>query len=251
MPRTPSLFVRLSRAIRRRFERAQRELRRATTVAMRPPRVRRAAATERAPVGLPGRQYRRAATPGLKRRRSPRLLEQLAFDLGPERPRWQLSRLVAASPHQTRILEHVEFARRFFPEFDGVTIRLGLAQKRGVLGWGSLDPDRPGIWVRPRRLHLFTIAHEFTHLLQARGLVPRGERQCDLWALSRSPLLVDSAPGYLKLPRALRRGALTSAQAHALYSASRVAIEAREHGDRRYLIRFESAVAEALAGTGA
>jgi hypothetical protein len=63
-----------------------------------------------------------------------------------------------------------------------------------VLGWGSLDPEHPGVWVRPRQLQLFTIAHEFTHLLQARSLVPRGERQCDLWALARSPLLIDSAP---------------------------------------------------------
>ena len=243
MPRTPSLFVRLTRAVRRRFERAQRELRRASSV---PParRPARGASTERALVEPVRGVGRRAATPKPKRRtRGVRLHEQLALDLGPEAPRWQLSRLVATSPHQARILEHVEFARRFYPELEGVTIRLGLAQKRGVLGWGSLDPDRPGIWVRPRRLHLFTIAHEFTHLLQARGLVPRGERQCDLWALARTPLLVDTAPGYLKLPRALRRGTITSAQAHALCAAAREAIAARERGDRRYLARFETKIA--------
>ena len=76
--------------------------------------------------------------------------------------------------------------RRFFPEMDACTIRVGLAKKRGVLGWGSLDPERPGIWVRPRRLDHFTVAHELTHLLQARSLVPRGERACDLWALMTS-----------------------------------------------------------------
>ena len=65
-------------------------------------------------------------------------------------------RLALHSPHHARIVEHIEFARRFFPELDGLTIRIGLAQKPGVLGWGSLDPERPGIWVRPRRLHLFT-----------------------------------------------------------------------------------------------
>ena len=123
---------------------------------------------------------RAAETPAPKRRtrrpRRPVLLEQLAMDLGPECPRWTFSRLAAASPHHARIVEHIEFARRYFPELDGITIRVGLAQKRGVLGWGSLDPERPGIWVRPRRLHLFTIAHEMTHLLQARALVPRGER---------------------------------------------------------------------------
>ena len=64
------------------------------------------------------------------------VLEQLAFELGPERPRWTFSRLVAASPHQARIRERLEFVRRFFPELNGVTVRVGLALKRGVLGWG-------------------------------------------------------------------------------------------------------------------
>src|SRR5262245_52754846 len=139
--------------------------------------------------------------------RRPRLrpLEQLAFELGPARPRWSFSRRVLASPHRARICERIEFVRRFFPELEGVTVRVGMALKRGVLGWGSSDPDRPGVWVRPRRLEYFTIAHEFTHLLQARGVVPRGERACDLWALARSPLIVDSPPGYLRLPRAIAR----------------------------------------------
>jgi len=180
-----------------------------------------------------------------RRPRRPALLEQLAMDLGPERPRWTFSRLAAASPHRARIVEHLEFARRFFPELDGITIRVGLAQKRGVLGWGSLDPARPGIWVRPRRLHLFTVAHELTHLLQARDLVPRGERQCDLFALALSPLLVDHAPSYLKLPRAWRRPSLTLSQAQQLCEAARRALAAREAGDRRYLAHFEREMAEA------
>src|SRR5882672_2052929 len=132
-------------------------------------------------------------------------LEQLALRLVCDPPRWSLSRLVLRSPHRARILERLEFTRRFFPELNGLMIRVGLAQKRGVLGWGSLDPERPGVWVRPRLTHYFTIAHEFTHLLQARRQVPCGERACDLWALTRSPLLIDHIPGYLRLPRPLRR----------------------------------------------
>lgn len=173
-------------------------------------------------------------------------LEQLAFDLGPESPRWSLSRLVQRSPYRDRILERVEFVRRFFPEMDGTTIRLGLAQKPGVLGWGSLDPDQPGIWVRPKRLDYFTIAHEFTHLLQARRLVPGGERQCDLFALARSPLLIDAPPGYLRLPRALRTlRTLSAPQATYLCEAARRAVDARASGERRYLLRFEHEIAEA------
>src|SRR5262245_48043724 len=224
----------------RKLERARRELSLAsgTRPARRP---RRGAAVEVVPASVPARAPSGETT---RRRRGPRLLEQLALDLGPDRPRWRPSRLVVASVHRERILEHLEFARTFFPELEGLCIRVGLAQKRGVLGWGSLDPDQPGVWVRPRRLQLFTIAHEFTHLLQARGLVPHGERQCDLWALARSPLLIDSAPNYLRMPRALRRGRPTNDQAHALCAAARTAIASREAGDRRYLARFEASLAE-------
>jgi len=128
-------------------------------------------------------------------------------------------------------------------------VRVGLVRKRGVLGWGSLDPAQPGIWVRPRRLDAFTIAHEFTHLLQARGLVPRGERACDLWALARSPLLVDAPPGYLAVPARLRRQhPLPVAHAAMLHRAAVDALAARQRGERNYLRRFEREVETALRG---
>jgi hypothetical protein len=184
-----------------------------------------------------------------RRRRRVVPLEQLAMDLGPSRPRWDPSRLVQRSPHRPRILERLEFVRRFFPELADRTVRVGLARRRGVLGWGSLDPARPGIWVRPLRLSYFTIAHEFTHLLQARRLVPGGERACDLWALSRSPLLNDAPPGYLRLPGSLRhRRRLDPELATLLCQAARRAIAAREQGERRYLLLFEREAREALRG---
>ena len=184
----------------------------------------------------------------VRRRRRIVPLEQIAMDFGPPRPRWDLSRLVERSPHRSRILERLEFVRRFFPELADGTVRVGLAQKRGVLGWGSLDPGRPGIWVRPRRLSYFTIAHEFTHLLQARRLVPGGERACDLWALARSSLINDVPPSYLRLPGSLRRSRrLDPGPATFLCEAARRAIAARESGERRYLLRFEREAREALA----
>ncbi len=185
--------------------------------------------------------------PAVARARAPRRralpLEQLAFEVGPERPRWSFSRLVLISPHRERIRERLEFVRRFFPELDGTIVRVGLAKKRGILGWGSLDPKRPGVWVRPRRLDYFTVAHEFVHLLQARSLVPRGERSCDLWALARSPLLVDHAPGYLRLPTRMRHGPVEQDTAQNLCTLARAAIAARASGDRRYLAHFEHEVA--------
>jgi len=166
------------------------------------------------------------------------------MDLGPPRSPWTFSRLVLRSPHRARIRERLEFVRSFFPELDEVTVRVGLVRRRGILGWGSLDPEQPGVWVRPRRLEHFTIAHELTHLLQARDLVPRGERACDLWALARSPLLVDHPPCYLALPRELRRmGRLEAAHAQLLHEAARRALAARQAGNRRYLLGFERDIA--------
>jgi len=171
------------------------------------------------------------------------VLEQLAIDFGSCPPRWRFSRLVLRSPHRERIRERLEFVRGFFPELEGITVRVGLVRKAGVLGWGSLDPDHPGVWVRPRRLDAFTIAHEFTHLLQARGLVPRGERACDLWALARSPLVVDRSPGYLRVPLRLRHQRQLPAQdAALLHRVAAEALQARERGERSYLRRFESAM---------
>lgn len=136
--------------------------------------------------------------------------------------------------------------RRYFPELDGITVRVGLVRKPGVLGWGSLDPEQPGVWVRPRRLDAFTIAHELTHLLQARGLIPGGERACDLWALARSPLLVDTPPGYLRVPAAIgRQRSLGAADAALLHRAAKLALAARAGGERQYLRRFEREVAAA------
>jgi len=169
------------------------------------------------------------------------------MDLGPARPRWTFSRPALKSPHLERIRERLEFVRRYYDELEGITIHVGLAQKPGVLGWGSLDPDKPGVWVRPRRLDYFTIAHEFTHLLQARRLVPGGERACDLWALARSPLLVDTPPSYLRLPKPWRwKRRLDFEEAKILTTCARRAIVARTHGDRRYLVRFERDAAHGL-----
>jgi len=238
MPR-PALLKRLIHTLsRRKLERARRQLSLASLALA-------ARGAISVVLGEPATPRRLPSGPRKRRPRGPKRLEQLSLDLGPERPRWTPSRLVLRSPHRERILEYLEFARRFFPELEGVNIRVGLALKRGVLGWGSLDPERPGVWVRPRQLQLFTIAHEYTHLLQARGLVPRGERQCDLWALARSPLLIDSPPTYLKLPRAYRQRPLPTDVAALMHRIARECVAARDRGDRRYLQMFEHALADA------
>jgi hypothetical protein len=140
------------------------------------------------------------------------------------------------------VLTKVRYVRRFFPELDDLGLKIGLT--RTAAGLAELQGDR--LWLNPNRLSLHTIAHELVHLLQGRGLVPHGERSCDLFALAREVTLVDSLPFYLKVPTALgdQRGWLKPGVAPALHRLAVEAAARRAGGERRYLRWFEAAAAE-------
>jgi hypothetical protein len=148
-----------------------------------------------------------------------------------------------------RVLALVRQVRGFFPELDGIGIKVGLT--RSAAGFAA--KEEPIIWVNPYRLTRHTIAHEFAHLLQFRGFLPLGERSADLHSLARHAVLVDDLPCYLKLPRTMRTlDPLLRAKAFGLIST--VAAEAaarRAAGHRTYLVWFEEELArrwESLRG---
>jgi hypothetical protein len=155
----------------------------------------------------------------------------------------RLTRTLMEHPSRSRILRMVRIALGYFPELEGTGIKIGIA--RGAQGYASLD--EPAIWLNPRGLCYQTIAHELVHLLQARGLVPGGERSCDLYSLARDRFLVDAAPVYLAIPDALTtpRGGLRGGAARLLFATAREAIRRREAGERRYIRWFETALASA------
>lgn len=148
-----------------------------------------------------------------------------------------LSRVLRNHPSKPRILRMVRFALRFFPELEGRQMKIGIA--RGAHGYASLE--EPAIWLNPRGLSYQTIAHELVHLLQARGLVPMGERSCDLFSLARDPLLVDAAPVYLTIPEAYvtPKGGLVDGAPRFLHRTAREALRRRDAGERRYIRWFE------------
>jgi uncharacterized protein (DUF58 family) len=167
--------------------------------------------------------------------------EQISLDLGGLVVHWRYTGPIRRSRHFGRIRERLEFVRGFFPELEGICIRVGLARSRNVIGVCSLDPDDPAIWVRPRLADAFTMAHELTHLLQARGHLPGGERACDLYALSRSPLLIDSGPTYLKVPEEVCHAKeLDTPTRVLLHDVALRALARREAGHRNYLKYFET-----------
>ena len=113
-----------------------------------------------------------------------------------------------------RALAMLELALRQFPELDGKRITIGYTHAH--LGSALLPRDPTAeskltIRLKVRKLTYNTIGHELTHLAQGLSRqsavtvrIPGGEKQCDIWTLARSSLFCDDAPGYLKLPRAVR-----------------------------------------------
>jgi hypothetical protein len=95
---------------------------------------------------------------------------------------------------------------KYFPELHGEIVLVGWIAPsgwaRGSCWCSSASAGKSlKISLQPNERN-FTIAHEFTHLLQARKKeelrIPSGERACDIWALTRLPLeLIDDYPSYL------------------------------------------------------
>ena len=136
------------------------------------------------------------------------------------------------------MLRSIRQVRAFFPELDGVGIKVGLTRRAA----GLAGRDEPAIWINPYRLTRHTIAHELVHLLQFRQLLPQGERSADLHALARHPVLVDDSPCYLKIPRGMANatGPVSAKIPGLLHSLAREALRRREEGLRTYLQWFET-----------
>jgi hypothetical protein len=155
--------------------------------------------------------------------------------------RWAFTRPWLGSPHLKRARRELDAVRDHFPELESVTVRVGLTKRRNVLGLASLGKV-PMIWIRPRRIYRCAIAHELVHLLQARDLVPGGEKTCDLYTLARSPQLIDVAPFYLRVPKRFHDGTherrLTPEAARVLHGLAVEALAGRTA--RSAIHRFET-----------
>ncbi len=164
------------------------------------------------------------------------------LEAAPRRPDLDPTPPLARHGSCPRVLEMIRQVRIFFPELDGISIRVGLT--RAAAGFAAKDEFM--VWMNPRGLTRHTIAHELTHLLQNLDLVPKGEKSADLYALARHRTLVDEMPCYLKTPRAMtnewpdRREEIEAT----LHRTAKEALVERENGRRRYLRWFEDVLAE-------
>lgn len=171
------------------------------------------------------------------------------------RERWQLDLLdgaprspdllptppLARHPACERVLERIRTVRIYFPELDGIPIRVGLT--RAAAGFAAREEFT--IWMNPRGLTLHTVAHELTHLLQNLGHVPKGEKSADLFALARHRSLVDEVPCYLQVPRPMRNAWTTRREdvERLLHQTAKEALAHRAAGHRTYLKWFETELA--------
>ena len=177
-----------------------------------------------------------------KRRRRPRFSQLPLWSPSSLEPGADLLPTSALLRHPScaRVLAQVRQVRSFFPELDGTGIKVGLTRRAA----GFAAKEEPHIWINPRRLTRHTIAHEFVHLLQFRGLIPTGERSADLYALARHPVLADDLPCYLRIPRSLATAdaASRAVAPGLLYSVAVEALERRGEGLRTYLLWFEEEI---------
>jgi hypothetical protein len=168
----------------------------------------------------------------------------------PDAGRWRWTRPWLESPHRARARRELDAVRAHFPELDGVAVQVGLTRRRNVLGLASLGAV-PAIWIRARRIHRFALAHELVHLLQARGLVPGGEKAADLYALARCAGYVDVAPFYLALPRRAKAagGRLAPGAAAVLHALAARAVAERRGKTARGAVRAFERAAQAAFGS--
>jgi hypothetical protein len=152
------------------------------------------------------------------------------------------TRRLEGSAHADRLLSAATMVARAFPELKG-PVRLDLlpssSRYRGLTFPGERPPRvalRPHTRT-PMALHA-TIAHEFVHLLQPpHGIVPGGERACDLHALARVGRLFPHPPFYLRLPPGMAvdwpRWAPLAQQ------LATEALQRRSSGERTYIVAWE------------
>jgi hypothetical protein len=175
-------------------------------------------------------------------RRATRQLELRFPDLRRSGPSFVITSALERHRSRTRVETTLRYCLSFFPELRGHCFGVGVT--RQALGLCSLEDF--AIWLNPHGLSLHTVTHELTHLLQARGLVPNGERACDLHALARHPSLNDARPNYLDVPEPLfdDRGRTRSGWSGVLYESACRALEERSRGRRTYIRWFEDQVEE-------
>jgi hypothetical protein len=167
--------------------------------------------------------------------------EQLEFsflnDRKSDAASFTLTRPLAKHRSCRSLLDKLRYVRRFFPELNGKSIKVGITHAAS----GLAVPGGIEVWFNPFQLSYHTISHEFVHILQGSDRIPTGERSCDVFALARHWTLNDSPPTYVRIPKPFHdtAGHISEAHARILFAVASSAITQRRHGLRNYIAFFE------------
>jgi len=167
----------------------------------------------------------------------------------------RLTARFAAHRHSAPVADLVLSFLPRFPELEHTDFELDLLPSSSwLLGLAEHDREPPRIRLRPARptnpTLTYTIPHELTHLLQRPlGLVPGGERSCDLFAMARAGDRFLVPPGYVRVPVAARGDWERWSFVAALLA--REAVTRRSEGTRRYIAWWETSLRSMVSPPGA
>jgi hypothetical protein len=138
--------------------------------------------------------------------------------------------------------EKLERTLTKFPELEADYIHVGKLSYFGCVAIArTSEKDRIKIsYNTVNKATYLTFGHELTHFIQRLGIIPHGEKPCDIWTLARDPIFLDRPPFYLRIPaRISDNWSIYAAKVRALCIE---AIEQRANGRRQYIVWLENEI---------
>ncbi len=134
----------------------------------------------------------------------------------------------------------MSYVLQFFPKLSG-KFKVGYTDSYNGVAVGNKSDQNYDYYIRlTKNVSLYTIAHEFTHLIQRKTQIPSGERQCDIWTIARTPKYLDSPPTYLEIPNPIKDNwCQHNTQIHKI---AKKAIKKRNNGKHAYIKWFEKEI---------
>jgi hypothetical protein len=158
-----------------------------------------------------------------------------------------LTRVLKRHRSHKKLLEKLHYVRRYFPELDRRSIKVGLTRAAS----GMAVPGGADLWFNPTHVSYHTISHEYIHLLQGDNNVPRSERSCDIFSMARHWTLNDRVPHYVKVPLSYSDGygKIPPEKAKILFDVAVDALRKRDEGERNYIALFENTLKNMAAAS--
>lgn len=158
--------------------------------------------------------------------------------------RWTYTRYFAKKKGQSRFLMRLDEARSYFPELDGITVKVGIT----INADGKADLEAKAVFFRSRNVSYYVMGHELTHLLQEIQELPKSERSCDIFTMARTVLFCDESPNYVKVPKGMmdENSFILEHYRGFVHRTAKSSAALRRAGKKFYISWFERTLEDAL-----